>query len=122
MKLVDSSCWIDYFTGQSKSDYYSAAIVDTDNLIVPTVCLYEVYKKILIERGKREALRAVAAMRVGNIVGLDVDLAIQAAGISREHGIPMADSIIYATAKQARAQLITKDSHFKGLSGVRYVP
>ena len=121
MKLVDSCCWIDHFIGQSSVGNISAAISDTENLIVPTICLFEVYRKILGEKGKLEALRAVASMRTGNVIPLDAELAVQAASISKEHRIPMADSIIYATAKQARALLLSRDPHFKGLSGVKYI-
>ena len=121
MTLVDSSGWLEHFAGKAGSAVFSRAIDDTATLVVPTICIFEVYKWMRKERGKRDALRAVASLRRGVVVDLDTNLALQAASLSREHGLPMADAVIYATARAFRAEVLTKDSHFKGLPGVRFV-
>lgn len=121
MTLVDSMGWIDHFTDQRGAGPFSTALKRPQQVIVPTVCMYEVYRKVLTERGKRAALRAAAAMRTGTVVPLDADLAIQAASLARAHKLPMADGIIYATARRWRAQLLTRDTHFRGLPGVRFL-
>jgi predicted nucleic acid-binding protein len=119
--LVDSSVWLDYFAGKAGAVPFLRAIGDTGNLVVPTVCIYEVYKWMSKERGKRDALKAVASMRQGVVADLDAGRALDAASLSREHGLPMADAIIYATARAYRAEVVTKDAHFKGLPGVRFI-
>jgi len=91
-------------------------------LVVPTVIIYEVFKVILRESSETEALQAVAAMQRGTVVGLNAPLAIAASKLSLEHNLPMADSIILATAQEFKAILWTQDSDFKNLSNVKYFP
>jgi predicted nucleic acid-binding protein len=120
MNVVDSSCWLEYFAGTEVGESVSKAIEDLDRLVVPTITIYEVFKKLLIELDDDKALFAVAHMRQGMVVDLDAGLALASAQLSREYRLPMADSIIYATCRKYNAVLWTQDSHFKGLASVKY--
>jgi len=120
MNLVDSCGWLEYFADGPKADFYGAALEDTKSLIVPTICLLEVFKRVLQQRGEDAALQAAAAMHQGLIVPLDAGLALKAARISRDLQMPLADSVILATARTYLAVIWTQDVHFKGLEGVRY--
>ena len=122
MNLVDSSAWLAYFAGEPTADFFADAIEDTELLLVPTVCIYEVFKVVLRERGEDDAFAAVAAMHQGTVIGLDTDLAIEAASIGLEEKLPFADSVIYTAAKKHNALLWTQDAHFDGKPGVRYRP
>lgn len=122
MNVVDSSAWLAYLAGEKNAGYFAAAIQDTANLVVPTVCLSEVFKVVLRERGENEALLAIAAMQAGWVVDLDGHLALEAATVGHEEGLALADSIIYATARMHGALLWTQDEHFKGKPNVRFRP
>ncbi len=121
MNVVDSSGWIEYFVNGRNADFFNSPIRDTDNLLVPTICLYEVFKRILLELGEDEALQVTGIMSLGTIVELNRDIAIHAANISLELKLAMADSIILATARVNNATLWTQDEHFKGSEGVKYI-
>jgi Predicted nucleic acid-binding protein, contains PIN domain len=120
MNIVDSSCWLEFFSGSSVGDKISPVIENTKELIVPSITLYEVFKKILIEVDEDSALLAVAHMKQGIVVELDSDLAIYAAKIGKDYQLAMADSIIYATSKKSNSILWTQDKHFKNLENVKY--
>jgi predicted nucleic acid-binding protein len=120
MNIVDSSCWLEYFANSPVGDKVSSAIEDLQSLVVPSITLLEVFKKVLKERDEDSALLAVAHMRQGTVVKLDSDLSIYAAKVSVENNLALADSIIYATAKKYQGILWTQDKHFKNLDGVRY--
>ena len=122
MNVVDSSAWLEYLTDGPNAEYFSAPLVDTDNLIVPTVCIYEVFKAVLRQRGEDAALQTVALMKQGITINLSDDLALQAAKISLKYQIPMADSIILATARAHEAVLWTQDQDFKDMENVNYFP
>ncbi|MFP3042557.1 type II toxin-antitoxin system VapC family toxin [Treponema primitia] len=119
--IVDSSLWLEYFAGTIKGTPVSGIIKDTNSLYVPTICLYEVYKKLLIEKDEAAAMLAIAHMQQGKVVDLNIELALFAAKLSREYKLPMADSIIYATARNYNCFLWTQDQHFKGLDLVKYL-
>jgi len=119
--LVDSSGWLEYFADDQNADFFAEPIHQTGKLVVSTVNIYEVFKHVLRERGEDEALRAVAYVKQGVVVGLDSSLAIQAARISHERKIPMADSMILATSRACDAELWTQDSDFEGIEDVRYI-
>ena len=121
MNVVDSSGWIEYFVNGKNANFFNSPIRDTDNLLVPTICLYEVFKRILLELGEDEALQVTGIMSLGTVVELNRDIAIHAANISLELKLAMADSIILATARANNATLWTQDEHFKGLEGIKYV-
>jgi len=120
MNIVDSSCWLEYFSASKVGDLVSGAIEDLESLIVPSITLYEVFKKIIIEKDEDSALIAVAHMKQGTVIDLDADLSIYSAKIGREYKLPMADSIIYATVKKHNCILWTQDKHFKELDCVKY--
>ncbi|EMO31763.1 type II toxin-antitoxin system VapC family toxin [Leptospira santarosai] len=122
MNIVDSSGWLEYFSGTKRSGLFSEAIEKTDKLIVPTISLYEVFKKIYLERDENSALRAIAHMQQGTVIDLDASISIFAAKLSRDRKIPMADSIILATARKYKATLWTQDEDFIGLDRVKYFP
>jgi predicted nucleic acid-binding protein len=120
MNLVDSCGWLEYFADGPNADFYAAAIEDTGSLIVPTICLLEVFKRVFQQRGEDAALQAAAAMHQGLIVPLDASIALKAARISIDRQLPLADSVIVATARTFLGIIWTQDIHFKGLEGVRY--
>ena len=122
MNVVDSSAWLEYLADGPNAEYFSAPLEDTGNLIVPTICIYEVFKAVLRQRGEDAALQTVALMKQGSTINLSDDLALQAAKISLEYKIPMADSIILATTRAYEAVLWTQDKDFKGMENVNYFP
>ena len=122
MNVVDSSAWLAYFAGEKNADFFAEAIEDTELLIVPSICLYEVFKVILREKGEDEALIAVAAMQEGKVVDLDGSLALEAAVLGNQEKLALTDSIIYATAKLNGAVLWTQDEHFSGKPDVQFKP
>ncbi|HPB82335.1 MAG TPA: type II toxin-antitoxin system VapC family toxin [Spirochaetota bacterium] len=121
MNIIDSSCWLEFFAGTATGNKVSAVIEDTASLFVPSITLYEVFKKLLIETDEDKALLAVAHMKQGKVITLDSDIAINAARLGSEHKLPMADSIIYATTKKFNCLLWTQDKHFKDLPSVNYL-
>ena len=121
MNLVDSSGWLAYFTDGPNSGFFAKAILGTEEIVVPTIIFYEIFRKILSDKGEESALQTIGQLHRYKIVNLDEDLSLSAARISTEHKIPMADSIIYATAKKFRATLWTQDEDFKEFPNVKYV-
>ena len=120
MNIVDSSCWLEFFAGSKVGEKVALIIEDTDNLIVPSITLYEVFTKLLIELDEDNGLLAVAHMKQGKVVDLDSDLSVYAAKIGKDYQLAMADSIIYAVSKKYNAILWTQDKHFKLLPNVKY--
>ena len=116
--VVDSSGWLEYFTDSDRASLFATAIEDTENLFVPVISIYEVFKKVLRERGEDDALQIASMMQVGQLIDLDSSLALEAA----RHPLPLADSIIYASAMRHEATVWTQDEHFKDLPIVRYFP
>jgi predicted nucleic acid-binding protein len=122
MNIVDSSGWLEYFADGRNAKHFLPALKDNESLVVPTVSLYEVFKVVLRERGEHQALQAVSAMQRGLVAELTPGLSISAAKFSIKHSLPMADSIILATARLYEATLWTQDADFKGLPDVKYFP
>jgi toxin FitB len=122
MNVVDSSAWLEYFADGPKAEHFASAIEDTAALVVPSITLLEVFKRISQQRDEATALQYVAVMQQGRVVDLDAALALRAAALGLRHKLPLADSIIYATAQAARAIVWTQDADFEGLDGVRYWP
>ena len=120
MNLVDSSGWLEYFADGRNAKFFAPALEDTENLIVSTINIYEVFKRVLQQRGEDAALQAVALMHHAGIVDVTSPIAMDAAKLSAELKLPMADSLILATARTCGAILWTQDTHFKGLSNVRF--
>jgi predicted nucleic acid-binding protein len=121
MNIVDSSGWLEYFAEGKNAAFFAPAVNKIEELIVPTVSLYEVFKRVYQQRGESEALVAVALMEQGAVVDLDATIALRAARISVEMRLPVADSIMLATARHTEAVLWTQDADFAGIEGVRYV-
>jgi predicted nucleic acid-binding protein len=122
MNIVDSSGWLSYFADEPNARYFLAPLHDAAALVVPTVTIYEVFKVVLRESDENDALQAAVAMQRGKVVDLSAPLAITASKLSLEYNLPMADSIILATAKEFNAILWTQDSDFEKISGVKYFP
>jgi predicted nucleic acid-binding protein len=121
MNLVDSSAWLEYFADGPNADAFAQALEATDDLIVPTICLYEVFKAALRQRGESAALSAIALMRQGHVVDLTERIALLAANLSLQTKLPMADSVILATARIHDAHIWTQDEDFDGMDGVTFV-
>ena len=120
MNLVDTSGWIEYFFAGPNASFFAEPIEKTDSLTVSVVCLYEVFKKVNAVADEAKALQAVAQMKQGRVIDVAPDIALEAALLSLRHGLPMAGSLIYATARREGASIWTQDDHFRGLPGVRY--
>ncbi len=120
MNVVDSSGWLAYFADEQNAKYFEAPLKDTASLVVPSVTIYEVFKVVLREAGENDALQIIAAMQKGTVIDLTVKLAVTASKLSFQNNLPMADSIILATAREFNAKIWTQDSDFKNFSGVEY--
>ncbi len=116
MNVVDTSGWLEYFANSPSADFFSRAIENTAALIVPTICLYEVAKIVRRQRGNQLADESVALMTQGRVVDLTAELALHASTFQ----LPLADSIIYSTARRHKATLWTQDTHFQTLPGVKF--
>lgn len=120
--VVDSSAWLEYFADAPNASRFAPAIETVAGLVVPSITLYEVYKRLDEQRGRAYAQRGVAQMLQGRVVDLDAHIALTAAQTSRAEHLPMADSIILATSRIHKAELWTQDDHFENKPGVRYFP
>ncbi len=120
MNIVDSSGWLEYFASGPNAEFFSEPIEEPSELLVPTISLYEVFKRVLQQRDESEALRAIAFMQSGEIIDLTSTIALHAAKLSTDLKIPMADSVMLATARESEAVLWTQDSDFEDLKDVRY--
>lgn len=120
MNLVDSSAWLEYFADGPNAEFFAPAIEKTGELIVPTIVVFEVFKRVLQQRSARAALETVAVLRQGRFVDLTDSLAIVAATVSHREKLPMADSIIIATARSENAVIWTQDADFERLPGVKF--
>jgi len=121
MNVVDSSGWLEYLADGANADFFAPAVEDTARLVVPSISVYEVFKRVLQQRGEGDALLAAALMMQGRVVPLDAELALAAAKLAANIKLPMADSIILATMHAFDATLWTQDRDFEGLAGVQYI-
>ena len=121
MNVVDSSGWLEFFANGPNAGFFAPAIHRVSELIVPTVSLYEVFKRVLQQRDESQALQAAALMEQGAVVDLNATLALAAAKLSSDFRLPMADSIMLATARAFDATLWSQDADFEEMDGVRYV-
>lgn len=122
MNLLDSSGWLEYFADGPNAEIFAEPLENIVELIVPTICLYEVFKVVLRESGEDNAIQAIALMKQGKIVNLTQDISIVAAKTSHEQQLPMADSIILSTAQKYNAVVWTQDADFQGKPSVKYSP
>jgi predicted nucleic acid-binding protein len=117
VNVVDSSGWLEYFSDGSNAEFFAEPIEATDSLLVPSISIYEVFKKVLLERDECEALRAVGFMQLGQVRDLSSTIALHAAKISADLRIPMADSVMLASARDFEAVLWSQEADFEGLEG-----
>ena len=122
MNVVDSSGWLEYFANESNANVFAPPIEDVAHLVVPSLTLYEVFKRVLQQRSEGDALRAVAAMQQGLVVDLTPTLALAAARVGVRHKLALADSVVLTTAQAHGATLWTQDADFEAITGVRYFP
>ncbi len=120
MNIVDSSGWLEYFADGPNASFFAAPIEDIEALVVPTLSLFEVFKRVLQQRDESAALQAAAVMQQGAVVDLGAAIALNAARLSVQLRLPLADSVILATARQYGAELWTQDADFEGIGGVQY--
>jgi len=120
VNVVDSSAWLEYFAAGPNARHFGAPVEDAGSLLIPSIVLFEVFKRVLAQRGPDEALKSAAFMQRGEVVPLDASISLSAARLSLDMQLPMADSIILATARRHRATLWTQDADFRGLEGVRF--
>jgi toxin FitB len=121
LNLVDSSGWLEYFADGPNAKFFAAPVEATADLVVPTISIYEVFKRTLQQRGEGAALQAIALMQQGRVVEPSAPISLSAARISLDHKMPMADSVILATARAYEATLWTQDMDFEGIAGVKFV-
>lgn len=123
MILLDSYGWIEYFTEGPLAGKYAKYVEDVneENTVMPTIVVYEVYKKIKGEISEEKALEAYAQLMRAKVIPIDISLAIEAADFSLKLGLGMADAIIYAAAKREGTRIVTSDEHFKGLEDVEFI-
>ena len=121
MNVVDSCGWLEYFADGPNADFFAPAVENISELLIPSISVYEVFKRVLQQRGEGDALQAITALTQGRVVELDTALALGAAKISVELRLPMADSVMLATARAHNATLWTQDADFEKIEGVQYV-
>ena len=122
MNIVDSSGWLAFFADEPNAKHFLLPLKDSASLVIPAVTIYEVFKVVLRESSENKALQVAVAMQKGKVIDLTAKLAIDASKLSLQHGLPMADSIILATAQVFNATIWTQDSDFKNISRVNYFP
>jgi len=122
MNIVDSSGWLEYFSGGPNSDQFAKPLQDSSTLIVPVITIYEVFKVVLRESSENEAIQVIAAMQKGTIISFTTSIAMNASRLSLQHRLPMADSIILSTAQYYKCIIWTQDSDFENLSNVKFFP
>lgn len=121
MNLVDSCGWLEYLAEGPNASFFAEPLENIDSLIVPSICILEVFKRILQQRSQAEALQVATSMRQGKVIPLDTDLALAAASLGLRHRLPLADAVILATAQASDAVIWTQDSDFESLGNVKYV-
>ena len=120
MNVVDSSAWLEYFANGPNASRFAAAVEDVERLIVPSICLLEVFKRVLLQRDEQSALNAVALMQQGSVDDLTAETAVDAGRIGVMLKLPLADSVVLATARKHAATLWTQDADFEGIEGVKF--
>ena len=121
MNVIDSSGWLEYLADGANADFFAVPILDEEHLLIPTLCIYEVFKRVLVQFGNERALEAVGSMSAGEIIDVERQIAIEGALLSAELKLAMDDSLILATARAYDATMWTQDAHFKGMPGVQYI-
>ena len=120
MNVVDSSAWLEYFADGRNAGHFAAVIEAHETLLAPSITLLEVFKRISQQRDDGTALQCVAVMQQSVVVELGAALALRAAMLGRQYKLPLADSVVYATAQAGDALVWTQDAAFEGLPGVKF--
>jgi toxin FitB len=120
VNLVDSSAWLEYLADGPNAQFFAPAIEKRSELVVPTIVVFEVFKRVLQQRNAHAALESVAVLREGRLVDLTATIAMAAANVSQSEKLPMANSIIIATARAENAVVWTQDSGFQGRPGIKF--
>jgi predicted nucleic acid-binding protein len=121
MNIIDSSGWLEFFSDGPNASFFSGPLQHTGDILVPSITIYEVFKVVLRQRNESDALQSIAVMQQGSVADLTANISMLAAKISIDYHLPMADSIILATARLYKATIWTQDSDFKGIDGVQYI-
>jgi toxin FitB len=121
MNLVDSCGWLEYFAAGPNAGFFAPVIENIEHLLVPSICILEVFKNIARRRSEEDALLVTAMMQQAKVIGLDVSLALSAAKLGMQHKLPLADSIVLATAYAYGATIWTQDADFKNIKGIKYL-
>lgn len=122
MIIVDSCGWLEWFTDGKLADSYKKYLVDQDNILMPAIILYEVYKILKREVGEEKALLAAGYMKNSPVIPLDETLALAAADVALRESLTMADAMIVAAARSNNCKIITSDADLKDQTGVEYIP
>jgi len=120
--VIDSSGWVEFFTDGPLADDYAARLRKLSAVVTPVIVIYEVYKRLKRDLSEDDGVIAVSAMQRTQVVAIDQEIALTAADLSLEHGLAMADAMVLATARKFRAELVTSDRDFEGITGVTYLP
>ena len=120
INVIDSTLWLEYFNGTLEEDSVISIIENPSKQFVPSICVYEVYKKMLVDKDEESAKSSTSFMKRSAVISLNPRIAEFAAKLGKQHKLPMADSIIYATTKIYKAELYTQDKHFENLENVHY--
>ncbi len=120
MNIVDSSGWLEYFSAGKNANEFEEPLSNIESLIVPSITIYEVFKVILREKNENSALQGIALMKQGQVIDLNTEIAMSAAVISLKNKIPIADSVIIATANRYEATVWTQDNDFENMPGVKF--
>ncbi len=121
MNVVDSSGWLEYFADGPNASFFAPTILKPKDLLVSAINLFEVFKRVNAQRGEAVAFEAISLMQEGRVVAVDTAISLRAAELSQTYKLPMADSLILATAHQFGATLWTQDADFEAVEGVRFV-
>ena len=121
MRVVDTSAWIEWVLGTPLGQRVASELPSPEQWIVPTIVQFELARWLAREISAKASAEAIAFSNQNKVQVLDTDLATKAADYAALHGLAMADAIIYATAVDAGAELLTCDAHFQNLPGVIYL-
>ena len=122
MIIVDSCGWLEWFTDGRLADQYREYLADSDNILMPAIILYEVYKILKREVGEEKALLAAGYMKGYPVIPLDDTLALAAADIALQEKLAMADAVIVATSRAHNCRIISSDADLKDQVNVYYIP
>lgn len=121
MRLVDTSAWIEWLIASPTGKAVAPAIPTREDWLVPTIVQLELAKWLTREAGEDKADQVLAFTQTCRVVPLDTKIALLAAELCASRGLATADAIVYATALERGAELLTCDAHFEGLPGVNFV-